>query len=516
MEHEEDIMSKKKKAKAVPAKKKSYDSTYSDRTSLDKYIKFGLLLLVFLLPLVVRLKMDVFISPFISIGTVSTGMHASFYSYYKWVILVSITAVLLGLFIIKMLQGYRLRSSYINLPLGVLAVIILLSTLVADYKMISLVGYYDQHMGALTYLVGLLLMFIAAHTEFTERFGRWLTLALGTATVLMAVISMINYAGIDLTQYSAVRNALAGSQYSEYARGFFASTLGNQNHSSGLAAALLCYFGALLIWGRKQIPVLLTLLFAVSAVVLLLTSLSSSGIVAAFIGLAGLAVLAGLDMGWRRILMIGSAAVIAGAIFIFSLAQLNPQLFAEVSFWKEYLPGQPSWEENTGDSPRGLLEQKDWLAAGSGRGYIWSNTVELIADKPLLGHGANTLVYYYPHTDLNKNQKMMQIRTLVDKPHNTYLGIAFDFGLVALALVLYLFMAHLFRSVRQVIRPAASWPHKAYQAAILGFLIAYWIQGLFNDSVIGSAPLLWILMGCGVALYYSQKQSSNDLTRNQH
>ncbi|MDI9466543.1 MAG: hypothetical protein QM343_01530, partial [Bacillota bacterium] len=172
MEHEEDIMSKKKKAKAVPAKKKSYDSTYSDRTSLDKYIKFGLLLLVFLLPLVVRLKMDVFISPFISIGTVSTGMHASFYSYYKWVILVSITAVLLGLFIIKMLQGYRLRSSYINLPLGVLAVIILLSTLVADYKMISLVGYYDQHMGALTYLVGLLLMFIAAHTLFTERFGR--------------------------------------------------------------------------------------------------------------------------------------------------------------------------------------------------------------------------------------------------------------------------------------------------------------------------------------------------------
>ena len=112
------------------------------------------------------------------------------------------------------------------------------------------------------------------------------------------------------------------------------------------------------------------------------------------------------------------------------------------------MPDQPSLEENVGDSPRGLLAQKDWLAAGSGRGYIWVNTVELIADKPLLGHGANTLVYYYPHTDLNKNQKMMQIRTLVDKPHNTYLGIAFDFGLVALALVLYLFMAYLFRSVR--------------------------------------------------------------------
>ena len=116
-----------------------------------------------------------------------------------------------------------------------------------------------------------------------------------------------------------------------------------------MAAALLCYFGALLIWGRKQIPVLLTLLFAVSAVVLLLTSLSSSGIVAAFIGLAGLMVLAGFDMGWRRILMIGSAAVIAGAIFIFSLAQLNPQLFAEVSL-EEYLPTSRR-EENVGDSP---------------------------------------------------------------------------------------------------------------------------------------------------------------------
>lgn len=507
MEHEEDIMSKKKKAKAVPAKKKSYDSTYSDRTSLDKYIKFGLLLLVFLLPLVVRLKMDVFISPFISIGTVSTGMHASFYSYYKWVILVSITAVLLGLFIIKILQGYRLRSSYINLPLAVLAVIILLSTLLADYKMISLVGYYDQHMGALTYLVGLLLMFIAAHTLFTERFGRQLTLVLGTATVLMAVISMLNYAGIDLTQYSAVRNALAGSQYSEYARGFFASTLGNQNHSSGLAAALLCYFGALLIWGRKQIPVLLTLLFAVSAVVLLLTSLSSSGIVAAFIGLAGLAVLAGLDMGWRRILMIGSAAVIAGAIFIFSLAQLNPLLFAEVSFWKEYLPDQPSLEENVGDSPRGLLAQKDWLAAGSGRGYIWANTVELIADKPLLGHGANTMAFYFPYMNTAAGDTFAIRNQVVDKPHSIYLGIAFDFGLVALALVLYLFMAYLFRSVRQVIRPPAVLPHKAYQLAIVGFLAAYWLQGMFNDFVIGSAPLHWILLGCGVSIYYAQNET---------
>lgn len=516
MEHEEDIMSKKKKAKAVPAKNKSIDNTSTTQTSLDKYIQFGLLLLVFLLPLVVRLKMDVFISPFISIGTISTGMHASFYSYYKWVILLSITVVLLGLFIIKMLKGYRLRSSYINLPLAVLAVIIIWSTLWADYKMISLVGYYEQHMGALTYLAGLLLLFIAANTEFTERFGRLLTLALGTATVLMAVISMINYVGIDLTEYSAVRNLLAGSQYSEYARGFFASTLGNQNHSSGLAAALLCYFGALLIWGRKQIPVLLTLLFAVSAVVLLLTSLSSSGIVAAFIGLAGLAVLAGFDMGWRRILMISSAVVIAGVIFIYSLAQLNPLLLMEISYWKQYLPDQPPVEENVGDSPRGFLQQQDWLEAGSGRGYIWVNTVELIADKPLLGHGANTLVYYYPHTDLNKNQKMIEVRTVVDKPHNAYLGIAFDFGLIALALVLYLFMAYLFRSVRQFIRPPASEPNKAYQAAILGFITAYLIQGLFNDFVIGSAPLFWILMGCGVALYHSQTQPVNTLTQNQH
>jgi O-antigen ligase len=508
MEHEEDIMSKKKKAKAVPAKKKSIDNTSTTQTSLDKYIQFGLLLLVFLLPLVVRLKMDVFISPFISIGTISTGMHASFYSYYKWVILLSITVVLLGLFIIKMLKGYRLRSSYINLPLAVLAGIILWSTLWADYKMVSLVGYYDQHMGALTYLAGLLLLFIAANTEFTERFGRLLTLALGTATVLMAVISMINYVGIDLTQYNAVRNLLAGSQYAEYAQGFFASTLGNQNHSSGLAAALLCYFGALLIWGKKQISPLLTVLFAVSAVVLLLTSLSSSGIAAAFIGLVGLVVMAGFDMGWRRIIIFCSAAAIAGVIFIFGLAQLNPQLIAEISFWKQYLPDQPSVEENVGDNPRNLLEQKDWLAVGSGRGYIWVNTLDLIKNKPLVGHGANTMAFYFPYMNTPAGDTFAIRNQVVDKPHSIYLGIAFDFGFIALALVLYLIMAYLFRSVRQVIRfPASSWTHKAYYTAILGFLIAYWIQGLFNDFVIGSAPLLWILMGCGVSIYYAQNET---------
>lgn len=111
---------------------------------------------------------------------------------------------------------------------------------------------------------------------------------------------------------------------------------------------------------------------------------------------------------------------------------------------------------------------------------------------------------------------MIEVRTVVDKPHNAYLGIAFDFGLIALALVLYLFMAYLFRSVRQFIRPPASEPNKAYQAAILGFITAYLIQGLFNDFVIGSAPLFWILMGCGVALYHSQTQPVNTLTQNQH
>ena len=485
-------MSKKRtKNKPVSSQKNKAKLITPDIYPIDTYIQTAFLLLIFFIPLVVKLKLSVFISPFISIPVISTGMHASFFSYYKWIILVIATLITLGLFIFKQItHKYLIRPSFINLPIAVLVVIILLSTLFADYKMIALTGYYDQHDGAVTYLCCLLLMLIAANIRFTESFGRRLTMVLGAATIIMTAVSLIHYMGIDLTQNSTVRILLAGREHADYASGFLSSTLGNQNYTSGLAAALFCFFTALLIWGRKIIHPIYTIIFSLSALALLMTSLSSSGIIAAFIALVILVLLAGYDFGLVSTVVI----IMLGLSFSFLVKQ-NPQLSNEVFFWKDYLSGEVD-----------LSERSNFLEAGSGRGYIWANTVELIEDKPLLGHGANTMAYYLPHNNPDKNQRFMAARTVVDKPHNAYLGFAFNFGIPALLLLLYLFFAHLFLNLRQMVKIRNITPQRVYQIAIIAFLLAYWVQGLFNDFVIGSAPLHWILLGFGVGLYHFREE----------
>ena len=492
-------MSKKRtKNKPISSQKNKAKLITPDIYPIDTYIQTVFLLLIFLAPLVVRLKLSVFISPFISIPIISTGMHASFFSYYKWVILIILTFIITSLFIYKMLKnGYHIQAGYINLPLAVLVAIILLSTLFADYKMIALTGYYDQHDGAVTYLCCLLLMLIAANIRFTESFGRRLTMVLGAATIIMTAISLIHYMGIDLTQNSTVRILLAGREHADYAYGFLSSTLGNQNYTSGLAAALFCFFTVLLIWGRKMIHPIYTIIFSLFALTLLLTSLSSSGIVAAFIGLVILLLLTGYDFGFKRIVLVSTVVIIMLGLSFSLLVKQNPQLTSEVFFWRNYFSGEVD-----------LSERSNLLEAGSGRGYIWANTVELIADKPLLGHGANTLAYYYPYNNPDKNKNLMAVRTLVDKPHNACLGFAFNFGIIALLFLLYLFGAHLVYNLKQLVKGGGEQPVlRVYQIAILGFLITFWVQGLFNDFIIGSAPIQWVLLGLGVSLYYSRAKT---------
>lgn len=491
-------MSKKRtKNKSISSQKNKAKLINPDIHPIDTYIQTVFLLLIFLIPLVVRLKSSVFISPFISIPVISTGMQASFFSFYKWVILIILTFIITSLFIYEMLKNdYHIQPSYINLPLAILVVIILLSTLFADYKMIALAGFYEQHDGAVTYLCCLLLMLIAANISFTERFGCRLTMVLGAVTVIMTVVSLIYYMGIDLTQNCTVSIMLAGREYADYAYGFFSSTLGNQNYTSGFAAALFCYFVVLLIWGRNIIHPVYTAIFSLSALLLLFTALSSSGIIAALIGLVILMLLAVYDYGFKKIMVISSLVIIILVLSFSFLAKQNPQLTSEVFFWKNYLSGEID-----------LSEKSSWLEAGDGRGYIWANTVDLIADKPLLGHGANTLAYYYPYNDPDKNKRFLVLRTMIDKPHNAYLGFAFNFGVIAFLFLLYLFAAHLFYNVKQLVKSGGEQPLlRTYQIAILGFLIAFWVQGLFNDFVIGSGPIHWILLGFGIALYHCREE----------
>lgn len=115
----------------------------------------------------------------------------------------------------------------------------------------------------------------------------------------------------------------------------------------------------------------------------------------------------------------------------------------------------------------------------SGRVFMWSKTVPMLKGTILIGDGPATYPHYFAqHTERAK--KMGYDGLVVDRPHNMYLNIWQNSGLVSL---IFLISAILVR-----IKNARD---KAYKFAAIGFLIA----GLFTDSVPSVTPYFAAFLG---------------------
>jgi O-antigen ligase len=137
---------------------------------------------------------------------------------------------------------------------------------------------------------------------------------------------------------------------------------------------------------------------------------------------------------------------------------------------------------------------------GTGRGYIWSRTIPMIAKTLVIGHGADTFCIYFPHDDYaGKFNAGWGFHLVVDKPHNMYLGIAVNTGLISLLALFALFGIYFVQSL------ALYWPRRFDSFAsyagvgiflgICGFLVA----GFFNDSSVSIMPIFYGLLGTGIA-----------------
>lgn len=152
------------------------------------------------------------------------------------------------------------------------------------------------------------------------------------------------------------------------------------------------------------------------------------------------------------------------------------------------------------DSPGDLFALPDpgW-APGTGRLYIWEETVKLIQERPFWGYGLDTLAFYFPQNDVNMIANMWEYGVLVTKPHNFYLALAYGSGVPALMVLLSLFMLHFYHSGRYLLTAPRN-KNLAQPAAVFLFFCAFAVQWLFNDAVLGSASIFWIITGIGVSL----------------
>jgi hypothetical protein len=153
---------------------------------------------------------------------------------------------------------------------------------------------------------------------------------------------------------------------------------------------------------------------------------------------------------------------------------------------------------------------------GSNRGYIWSRSLPMLKDTLLLGHGPDTYAMYFPQNDFVAKMIYIDgIYTNIDKPHDLYLQIGINTGIVSLIAFLIFMGLYCIWSIKLYIKDERN---EFYTPGVACFsaVVAFLISSIANDSTISVSPTFWIILGLGLAcnrlyLMHRQKPERNSI-----
>lgn len=166
-----------------------------------------------------------------------------------------------------------------------------------------------------------------------------------------------------------------------------------------------------------------------------------------------------------------------------------------------YLADTTKLTKLTGDMVSADFEPLvDKSSLASGRGYIWNKTIALLKNYLFLGSGADTFALVYPNDDFVDLYNNGYSNMYVTKPHNLYLQIAIQSGVLSLICFLVFYGWYFISSLRLYFRQKLDQPLAIAGFAIMLGTLGYMIAGLANDSTVTVAPLYWALLGMGIGI----------------
>lgn len=162
--------------------------------------------------------------------------------------------------------------------------------------------------------------------------------------------------------------------------------------------------------------------------------------------------------------------------------------------------------EETVSSDFRPLEKYSSLA--SGRGFIWNKSITLLKDYIFLGSGADTFALVFPNEDFVDKYNNAYDHLVITKPHNLYLQIAVQTGVLSLICFLAFYLWYFISSLRIYFRQRLDNTLAIFGFAIMLGTLGYMISGLMNDSTITIAPLYWAMMGVGIGINHRIRTKS--------
>ncbi len=148
---------------------------------------------------------------------------------------------------------------------------------------------------------------------------------------------------------------------------------------------------------------------------------------------------------------------------------------------------------------------------GSNRGYEWGATIPMLNDYIIKGAGPDNYPIAFNQDDFIAKLNLIDFdaNIVVDKPHNMYLQIAINTGVISLIALLVLWGIYIVSSLMLYSKISFAKTEEIIGGACMISIIGYLTAALFNDSVNSVAPLFWLILGLGISINFRLKNRIN-------
>lgn len=147
----------------------------------------------------------------------------------------------------------------------------------------------------------------------------------------------------------------------------------------------------------------------------------------------------------------------------------------------------------------------------SGRGFIWSKTIPLLKKRIFLGSGPDTYVAEFPNNDWLSRINYGFPDKLISKPHNQYLQMWVETGLISLLAYLTFYIMYAVTALKLIWRRKTYDYYALIEIGILCGSAGYLVVQFINDSQITVAPIFWALMGIGCGILNKLKSEQTEV-----
>jgi O-antigen ligase len=600
-------LGKKKKFEEKKLEKKIEEQRLNEKESVKKSIYYiiPIVFIIAVVPLIVYLKL-VDVSNEMYEFWNGSKQDGDFFSYYKmlWFLIGTFIAIFMLIIKIKK-EKFRIKKTYIYIPIGIYTIFSFLSTVLSNTKGISFFGFLDRYEGIFVLIAYMLVLFISINLVNNEKQIKFIIYALMISALVIGVIGIFQYFGHDFFQSDFGKAFMLPGKYEKMAEklkfsGEAKSIYGTLFHYNYFGSYMAMVFPISFIVAILEKSKIKKITFGLLSVLLfanLLVSRSRAGVVGGvFAGIMIVIMLRKQILDRWKIALI----CLTGLIFIFiglnivssgsvknriasifnglrvqttnetlkdiiingnnikvitSNNTLNILVESSNLFFTDEnnIPIEATikssiinltdkkyeqYQINLGmiDNKEVIQLQKNNIKVeftrtdegikvlnyigdavdikpvekwgfegreklGSARGYIWSRSIPLLKNALIVGYGPDTFITEFPQNDIvGKIIAYDNPRMIVDKPHNLFLQIGLNTGVISLIAILIIFIMYFVMSIKIYIKNVFNDFSSVVGLGIFAGFCGYIGAAFFNDSVVSVAPVFWVLLGVGISI----------------